>query len=223
MKSPKAYLSYAFFFILVSATLLEGYMYLQTNSRIETLAKENSVLGSRYTDLNDTYGKMKEKYSNLTSEQDALRAELSVISTRYNELLERYNRLLMLVDRPLRTRLIPTVSELESWLKSDETDKLTYQEDFNCLDFSLTLSEMARTNNWKMGVVFVHGYNNVTLEKYVHAFNAILTAEGLVYVEPMTDQIWWYSEHRKIEADRVYVIGYKPIMVEQVEILLACA
>lgn len=196
-------------------------MYIQTNARINTIANENDMLKSQYLNLNSSYNTLSEKYSNLTGQQAAINAEFVQISNRYNDVLSKYDNILQLVDRPLQTRLTPTLSDLESWLKSDDTNQLSYNApDFICLDFSVVLAEKARENHWKMGVVFVHGYRNDTGEKLQHAFNVINTTEGLVYVEPETDQVWWYPGHSQIQVDGVYAIDYKPIMVQQVEILV---
>ena len=128
-----------------------------------------------------------------------------------------------IIDRPLKYGQVPTLEELETWLSQDDTDLFVHSEDFNCLDFSLSLSTRARSMGWKMGVVFVHGYDNITLSEYVHAFNCINTSDGMVYVEPMRDEVWWYEGHSTIEMGRVFLIAGKHIMMEDIHSIVTAA
>jgi hypothetical protein len=220
----RAYVAYALTLVFALASVAEGYMYIQTNARINAISNENDLLRSQYLSLNSSYAVLNEKYSNLTSQQAAANAQLVQISNRYNDLLNKYNNILQLVDRPIQNPLTPTLSELQSWLKSDDTNQLNYNApDFVCLDFSVVLAEKARENHWKMGVVFVHGYRNDTGEKLEHAFNLIDTTEGPVYVEPETDLVWWNAGHGQIQLNGVYQIDYKPVLVQQVDILVGYA
>jgi len=169
------------------------------------------------------YESTRGQLSELEVRYQSLSNEYMRIAASYNNLSGQYNQLASVIDRPLKYAETPTLGELESWLSQDDTDLFVYSEDFNCLDFSLSLSTRARSRGWKMGVVFVHGYDNITLAKYIHAFNCIKTSDGMVYVEPMRDEVWWYEGHATIEIGRVFLIAGKNIMMEDIQNIVTAA
>jgi hypothetical protein len=58
-----------------------------------------------------------------------------------------------------------------------------------------------------MGMVYLHGHFTDTKKEFNHAFNVIYTSEGLTYVEPQTDEIWWYANHSEIPAGNEIEFG----------------
>ena len=187
-------------------------VYNTLNSAFASLQSEHDSLQSEYTSLQRNYAYLEEDYTVLEEDYE------NVISE-YVDLLGNHTHLLMYVDRSLESKSTPSISELQSWLFLDQTNLLGYHNDFDCKDFSVLLSVKARTNHWDMGIASIYGYDVNTEEYYAHAFNFIITNEGLVYVEPQTDDIWWYSDHEKIEVGITYEIGHQWIMVETIDIV----
>jgi len=162
------------------------------------LLSENDQLSGKYDALLGIYDKLAEEKENLTK--------------RYQELAERYKWL----DQPLKNRTVPSVRELELWLQIDETDRRAYGDpDFTCLHFSVLLMLNARARHYYVGVVAVYGYNNRTKEPFSHSINAVITTEGLVYIEPQLDRVWWLQDHSEITGGNVhrFPISQDPIYV----------
>ncbi|MFQ6068790.1 MAG: hypothetical protein ACE5KD_04515 [Candidatus Bathyarchaeia archaeon] len=151
-----------------------------------------------YTELKQDYDELSVNYTMLEQNYTDLSNEYVVLQGQYTGLFNDYNALLEAFNEPLSYEEIPSTYELEQWLAIDETDKIQYDEpDFVCGDFSVMLSLHAKMKHWDIGVVGVFGYNE-TYESFAHAFNAMISTEGLVYVEPQTDEVWWYTNHEEI-------------------------
>ena len=83
------------------------------------------------------------------------------------------------------THVIKPVSygEVLSFMKEDQTDKMTYSWTNDCTTFSRVLRENANEKGIKCGIVVLDlGYN------YAHVINAFDTTDsGVVYFDPQTD------------------------------------
>ena len=96
------------------------------------------------------------------------------------------------------------MSQLQSWLAVDGTNEFQYIfPDFICQDYAATLMLHARTQEWQMGLVNVYGYDTNTRVEWNHALNAIITTEGLVYVEPQNDRVWCIPDMLKCSLERI--------------------
>jgi hypothetical protein len=165
------------------------------------------------------YTGLKQDYSELSSNYTTLEQNYNDLSDQYASLFSDYNVLLEVFNEPLSYEEIPTTSELTSWLALDETDEIWYNDpNFKCGDFAVMLSQHAKLEYWDMGIVGVFGYTE-TYESYAHAFNAIITIEGLVYVEPQNDHVWWYSDHKAIYEETWFEIDDEWIYVEEYVII----
>lgn len=187
-------------------TLLENYTRLHTD--FKKLSKEYEILEEKYKSL-------LKNYTNLLSEYDFL-------AEKYSALMEDYQELLRAFNEPLSYEEIPTIEELTYWLTfEDNTDKIAYSyPNFICGDFAFMLALHAKLKHWDMGVVAIIGYDEQH-KPFAHVFNAIICKEGLVYVEPQTDDVWWYKNHEEITGGKWYRypgIGY--IYVEEYIIIL---
>lgn len=132
------------------------------------------------------YEELRAKYDLLLSGNQALQEELMALRRQYETL---YRALY----EPLWSNMtvIPSLSELREWLAEDNTDKITYKEwDFVCGDYATMLSMHAKLKGWDMGIVAVLGYG-ADGKVFAHAFNAIRCREGLVYIEPQNDQVFY--------------------------------
>lgn len=45
---------------------------------------------------------------------------------------------------------------------------------------------------------------NETGNTWKHAFDFIMTNEGLVYLEPQTNAVWWLPDHKEIEPGMTF-------------------
>ncbi|NVM26909.1 MAG: hypothetical protein HWN70_13465 [Desulfobacterales bacterium] len=205
--------------------LTSSYDDLEVN--YQTFQDRYASLQSEYDDVIDDYARLEAEYSNLEYEYGNIEADYKywknayeMLNSKYKEVKYDYDVLVAFFDRPLDSKDVPSHLELRSWLLLDQTDRLGGHAEFDCKDFSTVLSVKARTRYWDMGIIAVAGYDEETEERYGHAFNFIVTTEGLVYVEPQRDEYWWYSDHKEIEAGSTWQLGDTFIVVEDVKIIL---
>jgi hypothetical protein len=91
---------------------------------------------------------------------------------------------------------------------------------FVCGDYAVMLAFHAKLMGWDMGVVAVLG-KKADGSEFNHAFNAITCREGLVYVEPQTDEVWWYSGHSEIQPGGWYEYpGFGQVYVREYVIVV---
>ncbi len=153
------------------------------------------------------------------------------LSNAHNQLQSRHSSLLadhiplnLTLDRHLENKVIPSIMDLENWLQEDQTDAESHSDpDFICTDFTAMLTIHARTQGYDMGIVWVNGTYDSTNKIFYHAINAIETSEGLVYVEPQTDEVWWCNEHQEMSEGKIYEFPIHPnisIYVEEITVVL---
>jgi hypothetical protein len=70
-----------------------------------------------------------------------------------------------------------------------------------------------------MGVIGIHGYNVDSKEPFHHALNVLNTTEGIVYIEPQLDELWWYDNHQEMYANHRWKIVEQDIFIESLEIM----
>jgi len=149
---------------------------------------------SAYSDLLSEFNEVSGRYEILLRSHDEL-------SKRYDDVVQRYSWL----DTTLKTKEVPSISQLELWLRSDKTDEYEYDpDDFSCFHFSVLLMLHGRARDYDLGVVALHGRSNNTGEPISHSINAIMTTEGLVYIEPQLDEVWWLNDHSEITNGTTY-------------------
>lgn len=170
----------------------------QLNQTHQILILEYNELNASYRILAYNYTELSNNYTTLEQDYTDLLNEYMVLQGQYESLFNDYNALLEAFNEPLSYEEIPSTYELEQWLAIDETDETRYVEpNFICGDFAVMLSLHAKMKHWDMGVIGVFGHTE-SLESFAHAFNAIICDEGLVYVEPQTDEVWWYENHEEM-------------------------
>jgi len=182
-------------------TLNSSYSALMQN--FTRLMAEYVELTVAYARLNATYMQLLANYTVLQQEvadypalqqrYEALLGEYQALQANYSALKSEYEAAYFALYEPLLSNetVTPTISELEEWLAEDKTNELQYVEwDFVCGDYAVMLSMHAKMKHWDMGVVAVLGYDSNGKE-FDHAFNAIRCKEGLVYVEPQNDHVFY--------------------------------
>ncbi|MEM0314165.1 MAG: hypothetical protein QXQ41_06430 [Candidatus Bathyarchaeia archaeon] len=202
------------------------------------LMEKYARLNASYTDLMAEYESSLEAYNELKMEHDLLMQNYSLIKSEYarlnasyidleahferlQETLENINGSYTLLRRvlyePLTNKTVPKIEELKAWLMEDDVDKIKYAyPDFVCGDYAVMLAYHAKLKGWDMGVVVVVGYYPDRRE-FNHAFNAIKCREGLVYVEPQTDSVWWNPGYSEIKSESWYVFpDFGRIYVDEV-------
>jgi chaperonin cofactor prefoldin len=197
--------------------------YNSLTSQYSALRSEHDALVSEYNALSQDYKSLQSKYSALRTDYNALRTKYNSLDQKYEKLFSDYQLLKEAFDKPLTYKQVPSIESLRRWLwYEDQTDTIKYDDpDFVCGDFAVMLAIHAKVKHWDMGVIGVWGYNRDTHEDYAHAFNAIITTEGLVYIEPQNDDVWWYENHEEISIGTTYEIGEDQwIYVEDVRIIL---
>ena len=228
--------------VLVSALVGVFFLYFELNDRLaglesdynyllnehELLQTSNDELESDFQSLNDSYVDFANDYDQLNESYQTLATDYVELTQSYDELyanytpvFSNYSALLEVVENPLSHEDVPSVDELNQWLAVDKTDEIEFEEpDFLCGDFTTMLSLHAKMNNWDMGVITIYG-RTTDGEDFAHAINAIICEEGLVYIEPQTDEVWWLRDHRDIPENawssfpgfgRVYVEQYSVVV-----------
>lgn len=174
-----------------------------------------NIAESAYSDLLSEYDEISRKYEILSGSYDRLREERDNLTERYDEFARRYRWL----DPPLKNKSIPSTAELRIWLESDRTDEYEYVDpDLTCYQFSVLPMLHGRAQHYDIGVVAIHGYRNETGESFSHSINAIIAAEGLVYVEPQLDEVWWLEDHSGIERGTMHTFPGSEDLVHVEEI-----
>jgi len=202
--------------VVVLVSILSGlaYAYVDLNNRFNKLRSDYNTLKTDYSTLQARHAQFTTSYQTLSHNYTLLKNQYTTLSQDYNELSQAFNN-------PLSYKTTPTITELEQWLTSDNTDSIHFTiPDFICGDFSVMLSQHAKLKHWDIGIVVARGYTE-TYQSYNHAFNAIITTEGLVYIEPQNDHYWWYSGHQPISEDswweiddeQIYVQGYTIVVL----------
>lgn len=184
--------------------------YSQLNQKYQILIIQRNELNASYRILTLNYTELEQTNQNLTN-------DYTVLNSQYTSLFSDYNALSAAFNQPLSYETIPATSQLEQWLATDNTNTNQYMDpNFICGDFSAMLSLHAKLNHWDIGMIGVLGHTR-TQARFDHAFNAMLTTDGLVYIEPQTDQVWWYQNHQPMTegawwqypgAGNVYIESY---------------
>ena len=186
------------------------------------LVADHEILNSAYNGLHIEYNTLNATYSELRTEYDNLEVSYEMLYKTHVTVQASYDLLVRTFDSSLHDKHVPSIAVLQDWLLEDKTDEMEYNyPNFVCTEFAVMLAIHARAEDYDMGVVWIQGYINGTLEAFNHVLNAIVTTEGLVYVEPQSDQVWWYDDHQAMTAGRVYHIWESVyIDVKKVEIIL---
>jgi len=194
--------------------------YQTLNTSYRTLNQKYTALDDKYSTLNAKYTNLNNVYANINSSYATLSSQYATLNQQYASLFQDYDQLSQAFNEPLAHKVIPTNTELENWLETDSTSSISYtMPDFICGDFSVMLSQHAKLMNWDIGIIAVWGYTE-TYESFAHAFNAIITTEGLVYIEPQTDQYWWYTGHQETTPGQWWEISGQMIYVEDCSVIV---
>jgi len=195
--------------------------YKTLNNSYNTLQTEYEELNISYQTLNTSYKTLNQKYTTLNNQYTILNNQYTNLNDRYTSLSQNFNELSQVFNSPLSYETTPTTTQLQQWLGSDNTDSIYYTSpNFICGDFSVMLSQHAKLKHWDTGIVEVWGYTE-TYQSFNHAFNAMITTEGLVYIEPQNDHYWWFSGHKSIYEGLWWEIDDEWIYVQEYNIVVS--
>ncbi len=111
----------------------------------------------------------------------------------------------------------PTSEEVYDWLVNiDNTDKETYNDTFTCGDFSIMLINHMREKGWRGLFVAMeydfYGEIGAGIPRYYghwgHAFVAIQCTDGLWFIEPQTDGMWYWMNSTHTHLDCFDVVWH---------------
>jgi len=195
--------------------------YTQLNQAHQILILECDELYASYRILAYNHTELKRDHRELSNNYTELSTECLTLQGRYESLFNDYNALLEAFNEPLSDEEIPSIYELGQWLAIDETDELEYvKPNFVCGDFAVMLSLHAKMKHWDMGVVGVLGHTQ-SHEPFAHAFNAVACDEGLVYVEPQTDELWWNDDYEEMTEENWWKLpGFGDIYIEEYVVIV---
>lgn len=171
--------------------------YQQILSNYVELTLAYAVLNNTYQLLLKNFTVVQDKvarYEAIVGCYEQLLVNYTMLKSEYNRIIQEYGQLYRALYEPLKReeKKIPTVNELKEWLAQDKTNELIYSvPDFVCGDFAVMLHMRAKMKGWDMGIVVVIGRLVTSGREFKHAFNAILCQEGLVYVEPQRDEVFY--------------------------------
>ncbi len=100
--------------------------------------------------------------------------------------------------KPIDWREFVSLKELMTWLAGDDTDEYIYLfagEDgvyrpsgkYDCDDYALQLQRRAAESGFLMSVTIIER------EGKPHMINLCVIGNNIYYIEPQTDQVWFYS------------------------------
>ena len=102
------------------------------------------------------------------------------------------------IEKPTEQREFSSKEELRKWLRDDHTDKNVYiwdapdgtkrsSENYDCDDFALDLQRLASEDGFFMSVTIIDKNNQP------HMINLVTIGNDIYYIEPQTDELWFYS------------------------------
>jgi len=106
-----------------------------------SLEHANENMDYWHNEYNDLY----EEYNNLTQDYNDLLADYNSLLSDYNSLFGQYQSILSVLEDPLTSYVIPTLSQVQTWLYYDDTDSFSYTNNvWMCGDFSAMLMTRAK-------------------------------------------------------------------------------
>ena len=90
------------------------------------------------------------------------------------------------LDQYIKVPKAVSYEEVLEFLRSDQTDKIEYSDDFDCASFSNVVRNNAISKGIKCGIA---SFNAENMEEHIgHAINCFETTDrGIVYFDPQTD------------------------------------
>lgn len=81
----------------------------------------------------------------------------------------------------------PTYAEMTLFLERDDTNKTEYAEEWNCINFSISLIANATLQGIRCGFV------TLDFDQILHAVVAFDTDRGMIYIDPQDDTVVYFE------------------------------
>lgn len=102
------------------------------------------------------------------------------------------------VEKLIEQREFSSEEELKKWLAEDDTETIVYffvradgtevsSDEYDCDDYALELQQRASRNGYLMSVTIIEK-NDLP-----HMINLATIGNDVYYIEPQTDEVWFYS------------------------------
>jgi len=188
---------------------------------------EDSNLEQRYDALYEYYQELQSRNQDINQELENTINQIGILENQLSETLQILSYLQEDWDKVFSDQIQykePTLSQLRTWLSTDQTDKQITNQENTPLHQALQLTLKAKSHDWKLGVIIVYG--NFQNDKNNHTFNIIhieneFIEEAYVYLDPETDTIWWNQNYEKIIQDQVYTLGnYTSVNITRIDTIL---
>lgn len=154
---------------------------------------------------------LQEDYDDLKKDHDDLEEDYDDLLEKYNSLFADLEALEKTLEKPLTNPVVPTISQVLSWLSEDNTDEINCTAVWQCGDFSVMLMTRAKEMNWRVRIACMFysfsgetGFGNThPYGSHGHAFNLIYCQDGndpdseldIYYIEPQTDKVWYVRSY----------------------------
>jgi FtsZ-binding cell division protein ZapB len=154
----------------------------KVQSDLSSALTQNSNLQKNVTTLSDTNNKLQQDVSTLSDTNTKLRQDVANLTEKLKGTMP-YTKpggSFITLSNNFDKVHNPTLSELTYFLRNDNTEKITYQDDlFVCGNFAELLHNNAEKAGIRAGVVIIYLPMGIT-----HACNAFYTSDkGLVYID----------------------------------------
>ncbi|MCW4021761.1 MAG: hypothetical protein NWF02_01170 [Candidatus Bathyarchaeota archaeon] len=166
-------------------------------TQIAGLLSEKSALELQVTGMEDEASELNDEVSVLESEVSNLQSQVSGLET---DVTESYNQgysegyeaghdegyvegMDYVTENGFYLR-DPTYDEAVSFIDSDLTDENEYSDDYVCYDFTSDFNANAEEQGFRCGFVYMTFFDGAHA---IACFNTV--DEGIIYVEPQTDEI----------------------------------
>jgi len=184
-------------------------------TQIAGLLSDKSSLELQVTGLKDETSELSGEVTVLESEVSNLQTEVSGLETQvtesYNQgysegheagYAEGYVEGMDFVTENGYYIRDPTYAEAVAFVAYDLTDKHEYSDDYVCYDFTSDFNENAEEQGYRCGFVYM------TFSNGAHAIACFNTVdEGLIYIEPQTDEIVTPKIGQTYNGDIVEMLG----------------
>lgn len=172
-----------------------------------------------WNSLKDDWNDLVFEHDELVNDWDILEKDWELLVATNSELRKyEYNWNTFCEDELIYQETL-SIYSLKSFLTDDRTDKIAYSDNFRCRHYALMLSLKGKTRDYRLGVITVQG-NYTAGGEYFHAFNAVRTDKGVVYIEPQIDETWSYKNHVEIRGGTIWLIDNVTVNVTSVEIIV---
>ena len=183
--------------LLIGGASMGGVIFFIASSDLSTVQNRYNTLEEEYNDLEEDYTDLLYNYTKLSSN--------------YSTVFGDYQSILSILEDPLTNPTVPTISQIQSWLDSDDTDTHDYVNNiWMCGDYAAMLMVRAKEMKWRMRIACMFFSFSSDPEfgttdpygSYGHAFNFIYCQDGndpdsildIYFIEPQSDAVWYIDD-----------------------------